>query len=309
MVQYLVTTHGVKCMYMSYTNNPNLPFVRMQAVELVMRGKSVREAARHFGFAHNTVLNWLKRKPEHGYYGRMVIPTLSCRPKHHPDQLDRDVVNKILSLRSERNQCAEILHHRLKKEYGMDISLSSVKRTLKRHHCSKFSKWKKWHQYPARPLASKPGVLVEIDTVWHSRKDERLYVYTMLDVCSRWGFALPDTRITTHRSLSFLKNAQSSSPFRFLNIQSDHGPEFSKYFTKQILAKGFNHRHSRVRTPTDNGHLERFNRTLQEECLHKIPASLKSWKKEIPDFIYYYNNERPHMGINYQTPMQVVRSY
>jgi len=44
-------------MYMPYTNNPNLPRVRMEAVELVRQGKSVRETARHFGFAHNTVLN------------------------------------------------------------------------------------------------------------------------------------------------------------------------------------------------------------------------------------------------------------
>ena len=43
---------GVKCMYMPYTNNPNLPRVRMEAVELVQQGKSVRETARHFGFAH-----------------------------------------------------------------------------------------------------------------------------------------------------------------------------------------------------------------------------------------------------------------
>ena len=53
-------------MYMAYTNNPNLPRVRMAAVEMVQQGKSVRETSRHFGFAHNTILNWLKKSPEYG---------------------------------------------------------------------------------------------------------------------------------------------------------------------------------------------------------------------------------------------------
>ena len=90
---------------MAYTNNPNLPRVRYQAVELVKSGKSVREVARRFGFAHNTVLNWLKRKPE--YCNRqLVISTLSSKPDHHPDELSDEVIGQILSLRSELNQCA-----------------------------------------------------------------------------------------------------------------------------------------------------------------------------------------------------------
>ncbi|MBI4160447.1 MAG: transposase [Candidatus Yanofskybacteria bacterium] len=35
----------------------------------------------------------------------------------------------------------------------------------------------------------------------------------------------------------------------------------------------------------------------------------RNWKKEIPESIRYYNTERPHMGLNFKTPMQVVRSY
>src|SRR3989344_942551 len=117
-------------MYMAYTTNPHLPRVRAQAVELVRRGKSAREAARHFGFAHNTVLNWLNRKPEYGWRGQLVIPTRSSRPRHHPKELSSDLIARILALRGERNQCAEILHHRLK-ENGIAVSLSSVKRVLK----------------------------------------------------------------------------------------------------------------------------------------------------------------------------------
>jgi transposase len=295
-------------MYMAYTNNPNLPRVRYQAVEMVKQGRSVREVARHFGFAHNTVLNWLKRPPE--YQGRdLVISTLSSRPDHHPNELSAMIVNAILNLRSERNQCAEILHYRLNTERGVKISLSSVKRVLRRYGLSRFSKWKKWHQYPPKPMPQKPGFLVEIDAVHEGVPDDRLSAYALIDVCSRWGYAEPVLRVNSIATSRFLREAKSIAPFQFKTIQTDHGSEFSKQFTKVTIHHGMDHRHTRVRTPTDNGHVERFIRTLQDECLHKIPRTMSAWKKEIPEFIRYYNTERPHMGIKMKTPMQMVRSY
>ena len=143
-------------MYMAYTTNPNLPRVRMQAVELVRSGWSIRAVARHLGYSHNAILKWLERKPEYGEYGRLVIPTRSSRPDHHPRELSQEIIHKILNIRAERDQCAEIIHWRLAQE-GIFISISSVKRTLKRLGISKYSKWKKWHQYPLRPLPERPG--------------------------------------------------------------------------------------------------------------------------------------------------------
>ena len=294
-------------MYMAYTTNPQLPQVRARAVELVKyHGWSIRKAARHLGFSHCTLRLWLKRIPEYGPYGRWVIPTRSSRPHHHPRALAPELVSRILAYRAERNQCAEILYHRMLKD-GYLVSLSSVKRILRRYHCSRYSRWKKWHQYPPRPLAEKPGVLVEIDTIHDGPHEDRLYVYTLLDVCSRFAHALPVERINTHRSLRFVREA--SLPFPVTNLQSDHGPEFSKFFTKMIAVDGVAHRHSRVRRPNDNAHLERFNRTIQDECLSRISRNIRSYQKAIPEYLRYYNNERLHMGLNFKTPIEVVRSY
>jgi len=296
-------------MDMAYSQNPNLPRVRMEAVELVKyHGWSIRQAARRFGFSHCAVRLWLLRQPEYGRYGRLVIPTRSSRPLHHPDELSPEIIKRILDLRSERQQCAEILHHRLKNE-DILVSLSSVKRILKRNHCTRFSKWKKWHQYPVRPFALAPGSLIEIDSMLDGQPNDRLSAYALLDVCSRWAYAWPILQPNSLLSAQFIKRAQIIAPFKFQTVQSDHGSEFAKWFTKTIEHQGFVHRHSRVRTPTDNGHIERFIQTLQNDCLARIPRNMKSWQKEIPEFIRYYNYERPHMALNYQTPMQVVRSY
>lgn len=291
---------------MSYTINPHLPRVRRDAVRLVCyRDWSIRKVARHIGVQASTVSRWVRLDPTGGW---RLIPTKSSRPHHHPHELTPEIVYRILTLRAERNQCAETLHYRLWQE-GTIVSISSVKRILRRHGISRYSRWKKWHQYPPRPLAEKPGILVQIDTVWDGGPEERLYVYTLLDVCSRWGFALPSEKIDTFRSVRFLESAQGSAPFKFRTLQSDHGAEFSKRFSVRMTHRGIAHRHSRIRTPNDNAHLERFNRTLQDECLARIPRNLRSYQKEIPEYLRYYNTERPHMGLHFKTPAEVLRSY
>lgn len=284
-----------------------MPRVRVEAARLVIeKGWSTRQAARHTGFNQSTVVRWVNilRKSDH----RHVIPTLSPRPHSHPHELSPEVVQAIIDYRLKYDRCAEVLHYLLLKD-GYNVSLSSVKRTLKREGLIRFSKWKKWHQYAPRPKPEKPGILVQIDTIVDGPHDDRLYVYTMLDVCTRWSFAMPVERISTKASWEFIQNAQDSMPFTLRLIQSDHGAEFSKWLTKTLMAHDISHRHSRVRKPTDNAYVERFNRTIQEECLFRVPKTLQAYRKAIPEYLHYYNNERPHMALEMQTPNEVMQSY
>ena len=200
-----------------------------------------------------------------------------------------------------------MIHHQLAKD-GICVSLSSVKRTLKRNGLTYPSKWKKWHQYPPRPIPETPGILVQIDTMWDGH-DSRLYAYAVVDLCSRFAYAEAARAANGQYSVACINRAQTSFPFPVQTVQSDHGSEFAKWFTKQLIAQGIQHRHSRVRKPTDNGHIERFIRTLQQECLNRTARSYHAWERAIPDFIHYYNTERPHMGLNMKTPLEVVQSY
>lgn len=288
---------------MAYSSNPQLPHVRMEAVRLVRSGWSTVKVARHLGYAQGTISKWMQRAPSD--LRARVIPTQSSRPRHHPLELSPDLIRTIIAYRKQHQRCALVLHHLLKKD-GYEVSLSSVKRTLQRNELTRFSPWKKWHTYPPRPTPEKPGLLVEIDTIHDGPNEDRLYVYTLLDVCSRWAYAIPSLRINTHRSLRFVEDARMSAPFDFSTLQSDHGPEFSKWFTKRIMERGLSHRHSRVRQPNDNAHLERWNRTIQEECLARIPRSLSSWRKEIPEYLSWYNKKRPHMSLEMKTPQEKV---
>ncbi len=292
-------------MYMAYSKNPNLPRVRMQAVTLVRQGWSIRKVARYIGFHHTAVMKWMKKAEP--LRSGAVIPTESSRPHSHPNELSKDIVDRIVKVRLKHNRCAEVVYQEMI-NLGYSISLSSVKRTLERQGLiRKRSPWKRWHFEQERPLALKPGDLVQIDTI-HLIPGV-LYIYTLIDIFSRWTQARVSERINTRRSLFFTIDSQRTFPFRFNMLQSDHGQEFSSWFTEHIQKRDIAHRHSRVRKPSDNGHLERFNRTLQEECLKDIPKTIRAYKKVIPEYIHYYNTERLHLGINLKTPMQVVTSY
>lgn len=296
-------------MYMAYTSNPKLPRLRMEAVRLVRSGQSIRQVARHYGYEPSTVMRWVKRAERDYLSGNVGIATLSSRPGHHPRELSEELVNKILAMRRNTNRGAEFIHFMLTKQ-GVVVSLSSVKRTLSRHGLTKYSKWKKWHQQTLRPLPEAPGLLVEADTIHDGRKDgSQLYIYTLLDVHSRWAYAQPALKISADGGARFVIAAQVVAPFSFKTVQTDHGPEFSKWFTKKLSEQELAHRHSRVRKPNDNAHLERFNRTIQEECIYRLPRDIQVWTKEIPEYLRYYNHERPHMGLNWKTPEEVLRSY
>lgn len=306
MVQYLCITlqYG---MDMPYTTNPHLPRLRLEAARLVLNDEwSTREVARHTGFNQSSIVRWVQYLKLH-HVGH-TIPTRSSRPHSHPHQLPRELVDTILVYRHKHRRCAEVLHYLLKKD-GHDVSLSSVKRVLKRAGVVRHSKWKKWHRYEERPLPEKPGLLVEIDTIVDGPFTDRLYIYTLIDVCSRWTYAYPLERISAQASWQFVQAAQQSLPFTVMLLQSDHGAEFSKHFKKQLLAHDIAHRHTHVRSPTENGHLERFNRTIQEECLNRIPKTLEAYRKAIPEYLDFYNTERPHMGIEMLTPLEVMQSY
>lgn len=288
---------------MAYTTNPKLPRLRAKACEMVRGGKSVSEVARYFGYTKGAVSKWMKKYP-HG--GRAwVIPTQSSRPHHHPRELSRETVKVIIAYKRKYKRCSEVIHEHLLQD-GYHISLNSVKRKLDDAGLiKKRSPWKRLHLSGERPKALKPGDLVQVDTIHlMTGKYTRIYVYTLIDVYSRWTYAWAVSRINTRKSIEFLKRAQGLAPFSFRCVQSDHGSEFSQHFTERIKIL---HRHSRVRKPNDNAHVERFNRTIQDELLRDLPTDVRVLQRAIPKYVRYYNHERLHLGLGLKTPAAVIQ--
>src|SRR3989338_7176925 len=250
-------------MKMSYTTNEKIAEIRARAVNMVRSGTTTRKVARHFGYSQSAVVKWCIRAPR----GIVEdIPTRSSAPHTSPSALPEKTVGRIIHARVKSKRCAEVVHELLKNE-GVTVSLSSVKRTLSRFGLLKRrSLWKRRRVYPPRPEATKPGMLVQMDTIhFVDKHGTRTYVYTALDVHSRYGFAILSTKANCHRSIVFLKKAVTHFPFRVQTIQTDNGPEFGLHFTDCVTRNNMTHRHIHPRSPNENGHLERFNRTIQEE--------------------------------------------
>ena len=283
-----------------------MPQVRAQAVELVRRGWSARKTGRYLGFHHTAVMKWVRITRKRGYG---AIPTQSSMPKTSPNALPRDVVSEIIKERVGRQRCAEHVYHALRNR-GVVVCLSSVKRTLDRCQLlKKRSPWKRPHDATVRPEVTHTGALLQADTIHIIAPDgSRIYVYTLIDLYSRWAYAEVVEKIGAEASVQFMRRAQGVASFQFEMIQTDHGSEFSTWFTHSLWRMGMKHRHSRVRQSNDNAHVERFNRTVQEECLDRTTHTILEFKKALARYLPYYNNERTHMGINYKTPHEVVLS-
>lgn len=292
--------------YMAYTKNPHLPKVRRDAVRLVKQQNwSMRKAARYFGVQPSTILRWCRKDFT---YGEHEIPTLSSKPRTSPRSLSRDIVHAIIKKRVGRRRCGQVIHRELLAD-GISVSLCSVQRTLKRCHLLKErSPWKRPHDATPRPEATHAGALLQCDTVHFVLPNgSRLYVYTLIDLFSRWAYAEVSANLRAYKSASFIARAEKKAPFTFQMIQTDHGPEFSTRFTHILARTHLAHRHSRVRQCNDNAHVERFNRTLQDECLVGVPRNVTSFSKAISKYLPYYINERLHMGIDFKTPAEMLQ--
>src|SRR3989344_7525571 len=292
-------------MKMSYTQNPHMPKVRRDAVNLVKyRHWSMRKVALRYGVQPSTVSRWCKHPLGTGWH---EIPTASSAPKRHPNALGAEIVSAIIQKRIGRRRCGQHIYHELKRE-GVEVSLPSVQRTLSR--CGllkKRSPWKRPHDYTERPKATHPGALLEADTVHIMLPDgSRMYAYTLIDLFSRWAYAEVTKKISAALSGSFILRALEAAPFSFGMVQTDNGGEFQKMFRFRIYKLGLRHRYSRVRQSNDQAHIERFNRTIQEECLDRAAQTVRQFRKALKAWLPYYNSERMHMGIDFKTPAQML---
>ena len=106
-----------------------------------------------------------------------------------------------------------------------------------------------------------------------------------------------DIEITIQRAL---EKYPTSKP----RIISDNGPQYiSKDFAKYLRFVQLQHIRTSVAYPQSNGKIERYHRTIGEECLRKKSLiNLDDARKQIADFIDFYNTKRLHSSLYYLTP-------
>jgi putative transposase len=284
-----------------YPNNTHAPRHRRDVAYKAIR-IGIRAASKYYGIPPGTISKWVKKAKKIGHH---PIPTKSSVPHHHPNELTEEVTKKIVEIRHRIGRTYEVVHKQLENE-GIKVSQTSVYNILDRRGLlKKRSPWKRYHPPIKRPLVEKPGSLVQLDTIHlMTGPKTRIYVMTLIDVYSRTTYAKAYEKLNSQTSVNFLNEAQKQSVFDFDMVQTDHGPEFGSWFVSRVKR---NHRYTRIGKPNDNAHIERFNRTLQEECLDTLLRDVKVINCALKKYLKYYNEERLHMGIEFKTPIQIIR--
>lgn len=303
---------------MSYCKTEEREKARFNAVHEVLReGRKPAEVARRFGIYRSTVKRWvdtfleLQEAHEITWYSKR-IPTKSTRPNHSPNRINYDLIFAIIETRLTTNRCAEVVHQELLNQ-GYQVSLSTVKRVIRQSKLTEEkSKWARYRKFSKRPKVKAAGDLVEVDTVHflHPITKKRYYATTVIDVYTRMAYVKLHEKMSQKASYQTVIEAQDKFGFAFKTVQTDNGGEFGKWFQDQLVAHKINHRHTRVRRPNDNAHIERFNRTLREECLgNYLPAreSLQHSQERTNEWLDYYNHDRLHLGLQLMTPIQMLQ--
>ena len=320
---------------MSYSSNPLLPKARADAVRLVVVDRvPVAIAARKSGIHRTTLWRWHKQwltlneniqltndnRPGRGATAGTVsqwrltactwrIPTKSSRPQSCKRAVSEAVVDRIRYYRRRYGRCAVIVHAYCVRE-GTKVSLATVRRVLYRLGLIAKRKWKRGYRPPVeRPRATKPGDLVQTDTVHlydHATK-QRTYLYTLVDVYSRWAYVEHHSYLSARLAASVIQRGQAYAGFQFRMVQADNGPEYTNTFESILKTNGSAVRHSRVRRPNDNAFIERFNRTIQEECTGSSSPVAKELQSKVLTYLAYYNDERLHLGLQCRTPREMLQ--
>lgn len=319
---------------MAYSTNPNLPKARAIAMQLLLRDQlPIQVVANRSGVHRSTIYRW-KRKWDvlnqhvqmdnpnrpNRVYSRIHhlmrctwrIPTETSRPHTSPTAISQELVQLVLSIRRQLKRCAEVVWHYLVTVIGVSVSLSSVRRILWRSGVARGRKNRVRRDNPKRPAITKPGELVQTDTIHHvdPKTGRRLYYYTVIDLYTRMTYAALLSRLGAGLAARTVLEAQETFGFAFTMVQSDNGPEYSRFYEDTLKRKGIQVRHSRLHQPNDNAHIERFNRTLQTECVGYCWSqnhTLKKQQDRLTAYLAYYNNERVHLGIQMRTPAAMLQ--
>jgi len=156
-------------------------------------------------------------------------------------------------------------------------------------------------------IPAMPGDLVQMDTVAVFAAGIRRYLFTAIDVHTRFAFAYAYKTNSSANGDDFLGKFLTVAPFVTRRVQTDNGSEFAKHFATACQKHGLTHFFNYPRHPRSNAHLERFNRTIREQCVDQNIDYLDdtaNLNQRLLDYLLWYNTEKPHRGIGNLPPLR-----
>lgn len=165
------------------------------------------------------------------------------------------------------------------------------------------------------PLRPYQIVVSDMTAFWANNHYYELTLFMDLFNNEIIGFSLSNKRgdpNTYHNALSdiIIKKNEEYKDLEMI-LHSDQGSVYSsKKFNESLYIYNIIHSMSKPGTPTENGAMEAINGWIKEELF--LDFNIKYCDnifKQIEDYIYYFNNDRPQAALNYLTPAQFKSIY
>lgn len=273
---------------------------------------------RHFGLHRNTFGKWLKCFDEANLRS---LETRSRKPHRLRQRMSTAVKDdRVIALRKAHQLWSKMkLKELYETTYHEPISAWYIQRVIESFRL--YAKLPKRQKHPKTSYEKKritelgvkrpaTGFLIHLDSIVLHLFGVKRYILTAIDHHSRLAYAWMYTSHASAPAADFLQRLWYLLDRHIQNIHTDNGSEFMKHFHTAATQLSLSRYWSRPKTPKDNAHLERFNRTLKEEFLrqgnfHPDPAI---FNPKLTEWIVEYNWVRPHQALGYQTPLAFAES-
>ena len=172
-----------------------------------------------------------------------------------------------------------------------------------------------FHKYPNIVrgfIPQKAGELIvsDITYIWIKDIENFAYLFLITDVYSRKiiGYCISDT-LKADSAVKALKMAlkQITKPDGCIH-HSDRGIQYCCHeYTGLLKQNNMMISMTENGDPLENAIAERINKTIKEEFTDEKTLSFETFtkaKREMPKFIKFYNEERPHRSIDMHTPAE-----
>jgi transposase InsO family protein len=280
-----------------------------------------------FGAKRSTLFGWWKIYADSGFKIESLNPGTQARINNHQREIHPLLLKEIRRLRLE--ECPNMGKAKVKK--NLDIfcktnklpvySESKIGRIIEDkkiyHHRQKVSHFGKIKTITARKKerkpkdfkAKEPGDLVEVDTIVKFIYGVKRYVITAVDIKTEYSFAYCYKDHGSASAKDFFKKLELVFPYQIKAVQTDNGSEFNKYFMRYLRKQKVIHYWNYKGQPTKNGHVERYNRTIQEEFIdwnEILLEDVDEFNKRLMDWLIWYNTKRFHWSLNLTSPVDYL---
>ena len=285
--------------------------------EAIMRTKAlshwykygIESACDAFSVPTSTIYRWRKQVKESN--GHLQVLNNKSRAPHTTRKriIPVGLQNEIIRLRTQHPRMGKTqIYHTIK--HKIKTSESTVGRVLKDMKERNLLPLRGEKPYkkknPVTKARREEKIGLEADTVVRHVNGIKWYFVTAIDLTTRrtWVYV-------THKHSSMqASNVMKNIDIKISCVQTDNGTEFLKNFHEYCNVHNIQHYFIYPNTPKMNAHIERFNRTLEEEFiiwnrqLMTDRDNLEKVNKKLQEYVAYYNTVRPHTSLGFISPME-----